>query len=52
MSPSAQGIFSQTNGLTVGFSTRNLEMIQHGHCYIWTKMDMSGLGVDEKVKKS
>ena len=27
-------------------------MVQHGHCHIWTKMEMSGLGVDEKSENN
>ena len=26
-------------------------MVQRGHCHIWTKMDVSDLGVDEKSEK-
>ena len=55
MSPSAQGIFSQTlihgTVLRLDFQHGIWRMVQHGDCYNWTKMDISSLGVDEKVKK-
>ena len=33
------------------FNTEIWRMVQHGHCQIWTEIDMSRLGVDEKSGK-
>ena len=55
MSPSAQDIFSQTlihgTVLRLDFQHGIWRMVQHGHCHIWIRMDMSGFGVDEKSEK-